>query len=119
MKPKQFSHTSESILARIANKTYIELGVNVTTLKGLIYRFVKSLNIGKETTLYHTRINLFNDLTKNVMTFKVFMKMLRVLNVSRVIFKITVFTAEGKEVTVTEDVSLNTIPTDTNKDDEK
>lgn len=112
MKEKKFSHTSESILARIANKTYIELGVNVTILKGLIHRFVASLPVSRDTKTYYTRINWFNDLTKSVMTFKVFMRMLRVLNVTRVVFKITVYTANGKEATVTEDVSLNNIAAD-------
>lgn len=109
MKPKRFAQTSESILARIANRTYIELGVNATTLKGLIYRFVNSLNLGTDTKLYYTKINLFNELTRNVMTFKVFMKAMTVLNASKVTFRVTVLTKAGKEVTVEEVVYMNAI----------
>lgn len=106
-KPKQFAQTSESILARLASKIYIDLGITPTAMKGLIYRFVNSLGLGTESKLYYTKINLFNELYKNVMTFKVFMKALNVIGVNKIVFTITVTTQSGKEVTVSENVKLN------------
>lgn len=109
--PKQFAQTSESILARIASKIYIELGINHTAMKGLIYRFVNALNLGTESKLYYTRINLFNELVRNVMTFKVFMKAMNVIGATKIIFTVTVITHTGKEVTIVEPVNLNLLRT--------
>jgi hypothetical protein len=54
------------------------------------------------------KVNINNELTKNRMTIKVFFKFLRILNIKKVKFSITVVTERDFEVTVDEEISLFT-----------
>lgn len=101
--------TPENILARLANMIYIELKLDPSRLKTLIYRFVKGIQTNTENKLYYTKINLFNELTKDTMTFKVFIKLLHVLNIKKVMFSVKITTSSDYEVTVHEEVYLSNI----------
>lgn len=107
MDHRSFTQTPDSVLARIANKIYIELGLDAAKLKTLVYRFVRSFQSGNQLKYYYTKVNLYNELTKDKMSFKVFMKLLTVLNIKKITFNITLITYSDHEITVTEEIQLS------------
>lgn len=107
MEKKNFARSPEGIIARLANKIYISMGLtNATALKSVVLRYIANFNNDNQLRHYYTKVNLYNEITKDKMTFKVFMKLLRVLGIKHVTFTIKLTTATDQEVTVTEDISL-------------
>jgi len=99
-------NTPDGVLARLKHKICIALKIDNTRLRMLIDRFVLKVFNGVENTRTHyDKINIYNELSKNRMTIKVFFKFLRILDLPKVKITITVTTRRGDEVTVSEEFS--------------
>jgi len=118
MHKRKFGNSSESILARIANKIYIALHLtDASKLKTVVLRYNANINNDTQIRHYYTKINLFNEINKDKMTFKVFMKLLRVLSIRKIVFDITITTSLNKEVIVHEEICLDVINDSTEKEE--
>jgi len=118
MHKRKFGNSSESILARIANKIYIALDLtDASKLKTVVLRYIANINNDTQIRHYYTKINLFNEINKDKMTFKVFMKLLRVLSIRKIVFDITITTSLNKEVIVHEEICLDVINDSTEKEE--
>lgn len=103
----QISNTPEGVLIRLKNKICIALNIDIFKLKLLIDKFVNNnFNTTHGSKSYFAKVNIYNELTKNKMTIKVFFKFLRILNIKRVRIAVTITTIKDKEVTVSEDINL-------------
>lgn len=106
----QRSNTPEGVLARLKSELVIALKIDAFKLKLLIDRFVNnrfSATPGSKT--HFTKVNIYNELTKNRMTIKVFFKFIRILNiVKKIRITVTITTIKDEEITVYDDVNLFT-----------
>lgn len=106
---QQAANTPEGILVRIKNKICLSLGIDTYKLKILIDRF---LNINFKDVApskrHYDKVNILNEFSKNKMTIKVFFKFLRIINVKKVRFNITLVTFNDKEINVIEDIDMFT-----------
>ena len=100
--------TPESLLVRLKNKLSLELGINAYSLKLLIDKFITNVvRLDNSSKAHYAKVNIYNELTKEKMTIKVFFKFLRILNIKRVRFDVTIVTMKDKEITVSEEVTLS------------
>ncbi len=99
-------NTPDGVLARLKHKICIALNIDNTRLRMLIDRFVLKVFNGVENTRTHyDKINIYNELSKNRMTIKVFFKFLRILDLPKVRITVTVTTRRGNEITVFEEIN--------------
>lgn len=106
---QQIPNTPEGVLMRLKEKICAVLEIDSFKLRLLVDRFVTTIfanSPGPRTNF--AKVNINNELTKNKMTIKVFFKFLRILNVKKIRFSITITTARDKEFTVSEDINLFT-----------
>lgn len=109
----------DGVLAVLARRILATYGINSSTmhiLKNLIDRYVSNeLNLTTDFKKSYAKSNLYNELTKNKMTMKVFIKLLSILRIKK--FTITVgfvtLKDEYKEVSET----FVTLNTDESEDD--
>lgn len=125
-KNQDVSKTPEGILVYLKNKLLIATKVtkeqldengkpktplvqeNTGSLKQLIDSYVSKYMQGDTSSKAHfAKVNIYNEMTKNKMTMKVFFKFLRILCVKKVVFTVTITTVADKEYTVSEDYSLS------------
>lgn len=105
----EIPHTPEGVLMRLKEKITEILHIDPAKQRALVDRFVNNIFMntpGPRTNF--AKVNINNELTKNRMTIKVFFKFLRILNIKKVKFSITVVTERDFEVTVDEEISLFT-----------
>ena len=101
------SNTPEGVLVRLQNKICKILGIDLFHKKLLIDKFVNSCFAATPNSKTHfAKVNIYNELTKNKMTIKVFFKFLKILNIKKVNISVTITTARDKEITVEEEVNL-------------
>lgn len=106
-------NTPDGVLARLKHKLGIALKVDNHKLRILIDRFVmKVFNGVQNSSMHYDKINTYNELNKPRMTIKVFFKYLRILDIKKVTFSVTVETSRGVVVTVSEE--FNNFSNDTN-----
>lgn len=113
---KEIPHTPEGVLMRLKEKITKILNIDAGKQRILVDRFVNNIfanTPGPRTNF--AKVNINNELTKNKMTIKVFFKFLRILNVKKVTFSVTIITDRDIEVTVDETINLFT--TDFPKED--
>lgn len=110
---KEISNTPEGVLVRLKDKLCLALGLDVFKIKMLIDKFVVTTFQGVANSKTHfAKVNIFNEITKNKMTIKVFFKFLRIINIKSVRISITVKTLRDKEYTVHEDINIFTTSDD-------
>lgn len=110
---KEISNTPEGVLVRLKDKLCLALGLDVFKIKMLIDKFVITTFQGVANSKTHfAKVNIFNEITKNKMTIKVFFKFLRIINIKSVRISITVKTLRDKEYTVHEDINIFTTSDD-------
>lgn len=106
---KEISNTPEGVLVRLKDKLCLILGLDIFKLKMLIDKFVMTTFQDVNNSKTHfAKVNIFNEITKNKMTIKVFFKFLRIINIKSVRISVTVKTIKDKEFTVHEDVNIFT-----------
>jgi len=104
---KEISNTPEGVLVRLKEKICLALGIDTYKLKLLIDRFVINASQGVTNTKTHfAKVNIYNELSKDKMTIKVFFKFLKIINIKSVRITVTVVTSKDKEVSVAEDINL-------------
>lgn len=104
---KEIAHTPEGVLVRLKEKIRIALNLDISNLKVLIDRFVMNNAHGETSSKVHfAKVNIYNELSKPKMTIKVFFKFLKIIKIQNVRITISVTTPKGKEITVTEEMSL-------------
>lgn len=106
---QQIPNTPEGVLMRLKEKICLALEIDSFKLRLLVDRFVTNTFAslpGPRTNF--AKVNINNELTKNKMTIKVFFKFLRILNVKKVRFSVSITTPQNKEITVFEDINLFT-----------
>jgi hypothetical protein len=106
---KDIPDTPEGVLMRLKLRICESLGISPGALRTHVDRFVNNIfanTPGPRTNF--AKVNINNELTKNRMTIKVFFKFLRILNVKRVKFSVTITTIRDVEVTVDETINLFT-----------
>jgi len=94
---------------RLKEKICLALEIDPFKLRLFVDRFVTNAfaaSPGPRTNF--AKVNINNELTKNKMTIKVFFKFLRILNVKKIRFSITLTTIRDNEITVSEDINLFT-----------
>lgn len=107
MRITEGTNTPEGVLVRIKDKLCLAIGLDISRIKLLVDRYViKNVSIDGSKS-HFTKVNMFNDLTRDRMTIKVFFKFLNVILVRRVIIKVDVTTTDGSECSVLEDLSLS------------
>ena len=110
---KEISNTPEGVLVRLKDKICLALGLDVFKIKILIDKFVVTTFQGVANSKTHfAKVNIFNEITKNKMTIKVFFKFLRIINIKSVRISVTVKTLRDKEYTVHEDINIFTTSDD-------
>ena len=110
---KEISNTPEGVLVRLKDKLCLALGLDVFKIKMLIDKFVVTTFQGVANSKTHfAKVNIFNEITKNKMTIKVFFKFLRIINIKSVRISVTVKTVRDKEYTVHEDINIFTTSDD-------
>lgn len=105
----EIPHTPEGVLARLKAKIAKILNIDASKQRILVDRFVNNIfanTPGPRTNF--AKVNINNELTRNKMTIKVFFKFLRILNVKKVTFSVTIVTDRDIEVTVDETINLFT-----------
>jgi hypothetical protein len=106
---EEVSNTPEGVLVRLKNKIRLALGLDTYKLKLMIDRFVIITFNGINSSKTHfAKVNIFNEITKDRMTVKVFFKFLRIINIKSIRISVTLKTAKDVEYTVFEDVNLFT-----------
>lgn len=109
-------NTPEGVLVRLKEKIRITLGLDLYSLKLLIDKFVNnSFTVTPSSKTHFAKVNIYNELTKNKITIKVFFKYLKILNIKKLRISITITTARDKEITVTEEVNLFNTDVDANE----
>lgn len=110
---KEISNTPEGVLVRLKDKLCLALGLDVFKIKMLIDKFVVTTfqDVANSKT-HFAKVNIFNEITKNKMTIKVFFKFLRIINIKSVRISVTVKTVRDKEYTVHEDINIFTTSDD-------
>lgn len=104
---KEISNTPEGVLVRLKDKICLTLGLDVYKIKLLIDKFVINTFHGVTSSKTHfAKVNIYNELSKNKMTIKVFFKFLRIINIKSVRISVTIRTARDKEYTVYEDINI-------------
>ena len=94
---------------RLKEKICLVLEIDPFKLRLLVDRFVTNTFANSPgPRINFAKVNINNELTKNKMTIKVFFKFLRILNVKKIRFSITITTPRDKEITVFEDINLFT-----------
>lgn len=107
---KDISNTPEGVLVRLKEQLRKELGIDFYSLKMLIDKFVVSTFHGINNSKTHfAKVNIFNEITKNKMTIKVFFKFLRIIKIKSVRISITVKTIKDTEHTVFDDINIFSI----------
>ena len=110
---KEISNTPEGVLVRLKDKLCLALGLDVFKIKMLIDKFVVTTFQGVANSKTHfAKVNIFNEITKNKMTIKVFFKFLRIINIKSIRISVTVKTLRDKEYTVHEDINIFTTSDD-------
>lgn len=103
----KISKTPEGVLVYLKDKICLGLGIEPYNLKMLIDRFVVNTFQGVTSSKAHfAKVNIYNELSKNKMTIKVFFKFLRIIAIKNVRISVTVTTSRDREITVFEDVQL-------------
>lgn len=107
-RPKTTKVTSDSdgILVRLKNMIAAKLKIDVVQLKCYIDQYVSEFGDGDSSKSNMTKSNMYNEFTRNKMTFRVFIKFLRVIRTSKIQINIKITTLDGHEVEVTDDVKL-------------
>lgn len=97
-----------NVLVRLKDAILIELGIDTARLITLVDTFVIQQNGGVENSRTHTaRTNTINELNRPEMTIKVFFnKFLPILRANGIEINMTIKTAMGDVVEVTEDITL-------------
>ncbi len=109
-------NTPEGVLVRLKEKIRIALGIDFYTLKLLIDKFVNnSFSVTPSSKTHFAKVNIYNELTKNKITIKVFFKYLKILNIKKLNISITIVTARDKEITVSEEINLFNTEVDSNE----
>lgn len=106
---QEIPNTPEGVLMRLKVKICLALEISPETLRLLVDRFVTMTFLstpGPRTNF--AKVNINNELTKSKMTIKVFFKFLRILNIKKVRFSVTIITPRDKEITVFDEVNLFT-----------
>lgn len=104
---KEIAKTPEGVLVRLKEKIRIAAGIDVYSLKILIDKFVINTFQGVANSKTHfAKVNIYNELSKNKMTVKVFFKFLRIISIKSVRVTVTVRTSRDKEFSVFEDVNI-------------
>jgi len=107
---KQIVNTPEGILVRLKDKLCLALGLDAYKIKLLIDRFILTTFQGSLNTKSHfAKVNIYNELSKNKMTIKVFFKFLRIINVKNIKISVTIRTHKDREFTVHEDINIFSI----------
>lgn len=102
-------NTPEGVLMRLKEKVCLGLELDPFKLRLLVDRFVtNTFSTSPGSKINFAKVNINNELTKNKMTIKVFFKFLKILNIKKVRFSVTITTARDKELTVFEDINLFT-----------
>jgi len=108
VKEKEYN-SPDSFLVSLKNKISVALGIDPHRLNLLIGQFVdQTLPELDSVRKRYIRTNIFSEFTKDKMTIKVFFKFLRIINIKKINFKVTVTTSKDKEFTVEQDVSFFT-----------
>ncbi len=116
-KNEEPTSTPEGILVRLKNKLCLETKIDTFTLRTLIDKFVSTTLQGEVSSKAHfAKVNIYNELTSSKMTIKVFFKFLRILNLKKIKFAITVTTLKDTEYSVFEEVNLFTQRSDDHDD---
>lgn len=102
MSEKRFGSNPESVLVRIKEEIRVKLGISIDSFKYLIDRYVTTNVKSTSTKAHFTKVNMYNEINSDRMTFKVFFKFLRIIGAKEVIFNVQVVTARGRK----EEVSL-------------
>lgn len=106
MRANEGTNTPEGVLVRIKDKLCLIIGLDVSRLKLLVDRFVTTTVSADGSKSHFTKVNMFNDLTRNRMTIKVFFKFLRTILVKHVVITVSVTTVDGIECEVKDIMSL-------------
>lgn len=101
------TNTPEGVLVRIKDKLCLTIGLDVSRIKLLVDRYVIKTVSSDGSKSHFTKVNMFNDLTRDRMTIKVFFKFLRVILVKRVTLRVEVTTVDDYDYNVTDELSLS------------
>ncbi len=108
--------TPGGILVSLKSKLSLVLGITPPTLKLLIDRYVQTSFARTSVGAHSERINYYKQLTKEEMTIKVFFRFLKIIDISTVKITVTATTTRGKEVTVSEEITLMGTSTEESSD---
>lgn len=98
----------ESLLVRLKDKILLKLNIDSAMLKNYIVTFVNNiLRNSTPSKMHYSIVNMNNEFTSNKMTIKCFFKFLMVIRIKKIKFTLTVTDNYDREVTVTEEISLN------------
>lgn len=104
---QEISNTPEGVLVRIKEKVRLKLGIDISVLKILIDQFVSNTFQGVTSSKTHfAKVNIYNELSKDKMTIKVFFKFLRIIKIKKVKFTVEVTTARDRVISVEEEINL-------------
>jgi len=96
----------DAVLVRIKHKILQGLGIDSTALKLIIDNYVNKHITTTSTDRQRAKVNLYNEFTNNKLTIKGFFKLLKVLNVEEVEFKVTIKTKRKIAVSVKERILM-------------
>jgi len=99
--------TSDAVLSTLAKKILIATNTDGVKLKLLIDRFVKRLGLDDNKVKSHTKANLFNYFLANKMSIKTFIRLIMVLNATKVEFLVKLTFPNGIEKTVSTSYNMN------------
>lgn len=102
-------NTPEGILARLKDKLMIMLNIDFYSLKSIIDRFVKNrfANMPGTKKTHYAKTNLYNEITKDRLSIKVFFKFLQIIEAKKVKITVTVTTKKDVDVTVEEEIMFH------------
>lgn len=106
MRGDEGTNTPEGVLVRIKDKLCLIIGLDLSRIKLLVDRFVMTTVSLDGSKSHFTKVNMFNDLTRNRMTIKVFFKFLRTILVKHVVITVSVVTVDNVECEVQDVMSL-------------
>lgn len=102
-----YRRTPGGFLAYIMRKLTLLLNVDHANLKILIERYIQVHESTTALKKNHSRINIFNEITKSEASIKVFFKTLAILRIKKVKFILVATTHLNEDIVVTEEFDLS------------
>lgn len=98
--------SSDNILVRMKNKICRLLGIDVVQMKCFIEDYVHESSEGPSSKSNMTKANTYSELTRDTMTFKVFVKFLRIIRAKEVTLTVRITDEDGRTVEAEETISF-------------